>query len=67
MANEDYKIYTVLNNQRKVTVEIIGETPEAKQRGVRKYFDAYGHFGYDTRITFETSTTCQITRATSCD
>lgn len=65
--SKDYKIYTVLNNQRKVTVEIVGETPEAKQRGIRKYLDAYPHFGYNTHITFETSLTCQMERWASCD
>ena len=53
MAEEDYKIYTVLNSQRKVTVEVIGETPEAKQRGVRKYqtLQLHTYFGgyYDRR------------------
>lgn len=63
----DYKIYTVLNNQRKITVEIIGETPEAMRAGRDKYMCQYPHFGYNTHVTFETSTTCQITRWTSCD
>jgi len=63
----DYKIYTVLNNQRKVTVEIVAETPEAMRRGRDKYLRAYPHLGYNTHVTFETSTTCQITRWTSCD
>jgi len=30
---KDYKIYTILNSQRKVTVEVIGEMPQAMRRG----------------------------------
>lgn len=63
---KDYKIYTILNTQGKVTVEIIGETPEAMQRGQRQYLRDYHPMGYNSRITFETSTTCQITRWNKC-
>jgi len=63
---QDYKIHTILNTQRKVTVEIIGETPEAMRRERDKYLSNYPHFGYNTSVTFETSTTCQITRWTKC-
>ena len=64
---KDYNIHTILNNQRKVTIEIIAETPEAMRRVRDKYLRDYPHFGYNTTVTFETSTTCQITRWTSCD
>jgi len=64
---KDYKIYTILNTQRKVTVEVIGETPEAMRRGRDQYLRDYHPLGYSSHVTFETSTTCQITRYTSCD
>lgn len=64
---KDYKIYTILNSQRKVTVEIIGETPEAMRRGRDQYLRDYHPLGYGSVVSFETSTTCQITRYTSCD
>jgi len=38
---KDYKIYTILNTQGKVTVEIIGETPEAMRRAQRQYLKIY--------------------------
>jgi len=63
---KDYKIYTILNTQGKVTVEIIGETPEAMQRAQRQYLRDYHPMGYNSHVTFETSTTCQITRWNKC-
>ena len=63
---KDYKIHNILNAGGKVTVEIIGETPEAMQRARDRYLSDYPHFGYNTSVTFETSTTCQITRWSKC-
>ena len=63
---KDYKIHTILNAGGKVTVEIIGETPEAMQRARDTYLGEYPHFGYNTSVSFETSTTCQITRWSKC-
>lgn len=64
---KDYKIYTKVMGSRKIIVEIVGETPEAMRAGRDKYLRQYPHFGYNTTVTFETSTTCEITRWTSCD
>jgi hypothetical protein len=64
---KDYKIYTKVIGSRKIIVEIVGETPEAMRAGRDKYLRQYPHFGYNTTVTFETSTTCEITRWTSCD
>lgn len=64
---KDYKVYTKVMSGKKIIVEIVAETPEAMQRGRDKYLRDYPHFGYNTTVTFETSTTCQITRWSSCD
>tara|TARA_Y100000114_G_scaffold106538_1_gene99819 strand:- start:619 stop:825 length:207 start_codon:yes stop_codon:yes gene_type:complete len=62
MAKSDYQIYTRIDSQKKVIVDIIGESPTAMQRGKNIYLTEFPNIIYNTNVIYETSQTCQITR-----
>lgn len=58
----DFKIHKQPASQGYESVLVVGETPDAMQRGRNTYFRKYPTRVFCTDTDFETSQTCKITR-----